>query len=386
VYLAGANLGSGWASIGQGQIARWGRFVFERGAQRGLKVLGSLELGSSPTIDLHLSFIRDGSRMLEDYQIQEFIIIGTQAEAEWFTFPIRYAHEDGSDGVVRVAAGNLNFNHIIITPNDSAADLPWPEIQAAVQAASARTDFPQYYSVTAQSYAGKDRQRIACGIPYRCSHSGEKMGVVYGTIPREQVERMLKLALETPERTTTAYQRAVSAYDRETNATFEDARTLQKVGLINFLSDPRNQYDPHAQVIFRLFDQDGLPVPISSSDIFFVSEQGEKGTVPIQSIIEHNSVSGISPNVIAFYLRTQRFDRRAKDWIDLLANVADFALEITAIEPATPTQNPLISYLPVRIPLSGKQVKNLIQPHRTTIIDVTLLRLPSPDIYQLIKS
>jgi hypothetical protein len=38
------------------------------------------------------------------------------------------------------------------------------------------------------------------------------------------------------------------------------------------------------------------------------------------------------------------------------------------------------------MPLSGKQVKNLIQPHRTTILDVTLLRLPSPDILQLIKS
>jgi len=386
VYLAGANLGSGWASIGQGQVARWGRFVFERGAQRGLKVLSSLELGSSPTIDLHLFFTRDGSRMLEDYQVQEFIIIGTQADPSWFTFPVRYAHEDGSDGVVRVAAGNLNFNHLVITPNESAALLPWPDIQSAVQVAAAKGEFPEYYSVTEQSYAGKDRPRIACGIPYQCAHSGDDMGVVSGTLPRQQVERMLKLALETPERTTDAYQRVVTAYDRETSKTFDNAQTMQKPRFFNFLDDPRNQYDPHAQVIFRLQDQDGSPVPISSSDIFFVSEQGEKGTTPIQSIIEHSCVSGISPNVIVFYLRTQRFDRRAKGWINQLANVADFALEITAIEPAAPSQNPLVSYLPLRIPLSGRQVKNLIQPHRTTIIDVTLLRLPSPDVYQLIKS
>jgi len=386
VYLAGANLGSGWASIGQGQVARWGRFVFERGAQRGLKVLSSLELGSSPTIDLHLFFTRDGSRMLEDYQVQEFIIIGTQADPSWFTFPVRYAHEDGSDGVVRVAAGNLNFNHLVITPNESAALLPWPDIQSAVQVAAAKGEFPEYFSVTEQSYAGKDRPRIACGIPYQCAHSGDDMGVVSGTLPRQQVERMLKLALETPERTTDAYQRVVTAYDRETSKTFDNAQTMQKPRFFNFLDDPRNQYDPHAQVIFRLQDQDGSPVPISSSDIFFVSEQGEKGTTPIQSIIEHSCVSGISPNVIVFYLRTQRFDRRAKGWINQLANVADFALEITAIEPAAPSQNPLVSYLPLRIPLSGRQVKNLIQPHRTTIIDVTLLRLPSPDVYQLIKS
>lgn len=66
--------------------------------------------------------------------------------------------------------------------------------------------------------------------------------------------------------------------------------------------------------------------------------------------------------------------------------MSDFELEITAIETGAPTHNPLISYLPLRIPLSDKQVKNLIQPHRTTPIDVTLLRLPSPDLYQLIKS
>ena len=129
-----------------------------------------------------------------------------------------------------------------------------------------------------------------------------------------------------------------------------------------------------------------MPIPIGSAEIFFVSEQGEKGTTPIQTLIEHASVSGISPNSLLFYLRVQKFDRKAKGWVDLLQNVSDFALEITAIEPAAPAQNPLVSYLPLRIPLSGRQVKNLIQPHRTTIIDVTLLRLPSPDLYQLIKS
>ncbi len=386
VYLAGANLGSGWASIGQGQVARWGRFVFERGAQRGVKVLQSLELGSSPTIDLHLSFIEPESRILEDYKVQEFIIIGTQADPEWFAFPIRFAHEDGSDGVVRVAAANLNFNHFVVEPNETAALLSWPAIRNAVQAAAVKADFPEYYAVKRQSCAGKDRPLVPCGIPYRCAHSGDKMGIVSGTVPREQVERMLKLALETPERTLAAYQRAVAAYDRETALTFETARTMQKPGLFNFLADPRNQYDPHAQIIFRLRDQDGLPIPIASSDIFFVSEQGVKGTIPIQSIIEHTSVSGVAPNVITFYVRTQKFDRRAKGWIDQMANVSDFALEITAIEPAAPAQNPLISYLPLRIPLSGKQLKNLIQPHRSTIVDVTLLRLPSPDVYQLIKS
>ena len=386
VYLAGANLGSGWASIGQGQIARWGRFVFERGAQRGVRVLQSLEFGSSATIDLHLSFMRQDSRMAEAYKVQEYIIVGTQADPSWFEFPIRYAHEDGSDGVVRVSASNLNFNYLEIGPKKDAAVLPWPAIQTAVQAAAAKADFPEYYEVKSTSYAGKNRLLVPCGIPYRCAHSGDTMGVISGTVPQEQIERMLKLALETPERTLTAWQRAVAAYDRETAQTFDNARRMQKPGLSNFLSDPRNQYDPHSQVIIRLRDQDGLPIPIGNSDIFFVSNQQEKGTTPIQSLMQDTSVSGVSPNVILFYLRVKKFQRKEQDWVDQLANVYDFALEITAIEPAAPSQNPLVSYLPLRIPLNRRQMSNLIQPHRTTIIDVTLLRLPSPDIYQLIKS
>jgi pimeloyl-ACP methyl ester carboxylesterase len=386
VYLAGANLGSGWASIGQGQVARWGRFVFERGAQRGLKVLQSLELGSSPTIDLHLSFTRGDSRMVEDYKVQEFVIVGTQADAAWFEFPVRYAHEDGSDGVVRVSASNLNFNHFEIGPKESVQFLPWPTVQAALDAAAAKADFPEYYEVKSSSSAGKDRLLVPCGIPYRCAHTGDKMGIVSGTIPQEQVERMLKLALETPERTPAAWQRAVAAYDRETEQTLDSARTMQKPGLFNFLADPRNQYDAHAQVVIRLHDQDKLPIPIANSDIFFVSNQQEKGTLPIQTLIEDTAVSGVSPNAILFYLRVKKFVRKEKGWVDQLRDVFDFAIDITAIEPAAPKHDPLVAYLPLRVPLNRRELSNLIQPHRTTVIDVTLLRLSAPQVYQLSKA
>lgn len=324
--------------------------------------------------------------MAEDYKVQEFVIVGTQADPDWFEFPIRYAHEDGSDGVVRVSASNLNFNYLEIGPKENAAVLAWPAIQTAVQSAEAKADFAEYYEVKSACHAGKDHSLVPCGIPYRCAHSGDTMGIVSGTVPQEQVERMLKLALATPDRTPSAWQRAVAAYDRETAQTFDNARRMQKPGLFNFLADPRNQYDAHSQLIVRLRDQDGLPIPIANADIFFVSNQQEKGTIPIQSLMEDTSVSSVSRNVILFYLRLKKFQRKEQDWVDQLADVFDFALEITAIEPAAARQNPLVCYLPLRIPLNRRQLRSLIQPHRTTIIDVTLLRLSSPNVYQLIKS
>src|SRR5439155_26217765 len=71
-----------------------------------------------------------------------------------FEFPVRYAHEDGSDGVVRVSASNLNFNYLEIGPKTDAAVLPWPAIQTAVQSAAAKADFAEYYEVKSTCYAG----------------------------------------------------------------------------------------------------------------------------------------------------------------------------------------------------------------------------------------
>jgi hypothetical protein len=152
------------------------------------------------------------------------------------------------------------------------------------------------------------------------------------------------------------------------------------------LVDQRNQYDAHAQVIFRLRDQDGQSIPIDNADIFFVSNQQLPETTPIQQLIEDVVVSDVSRNVITFYLRTNRFDKNKNDWVYLLDSVQNFAFEITAIEPLTPNRNPLVTYVPLRIPLLTENLVRLIQPHRTTVIDVQLVRVPSPDIYMIVRA
>jgi hypothetical protein len=62
-----------------------------------------------------------------------------------------------------------------------------------------------------------------------------------------------------------------------------------------------------------------------------------------------------------------------------VAEVKRCALEITAVEPQTNE----ILYLPLRIELSADQLTQWIQGHRTTVIDVELLRLPSPNVFML---
>jgi hypothetical protein len=380
IHLAGANLGSGWAIIGRGQLARWGRFVLQNGAQRGLKVLQALELGSSETIDMHLHFLRPGNRMLEDYQIQEYIIIGTQADVGWFTIPIRYAKEDGSDGTVRVSASNLNFNYMRLVPRPEAFTLGWSEVQTAIANTNTTQPIPAYYQIDETSRPILDRREIPFAIPCNCAHTGDSSGIVSGTLPKTQVHGLIVSALSVPERSPDAWSALVDSFHQATASTYNTARAARPQ-ISNFLVDHRNQYDAHAQVIIRIQDQDGHPVPIDSGDIFFVSEQQRKDTIPIQSLIEDTVVSNVSPNCICFYLRINRFDPSANDWVYRLGNVQDFALEITAIEPATPNHDPSVAYVPLRLPLSADKLAQWVQAHRSTIIDVTLVRLPAPQNY-----
>jgi len=167
IYLAGANLGSGWAHIGKGQLAKWGRMVFQGGAERGVHVLDALELGSSWTLDLHLSFLRPGATMA-DFAVREFVIVGTQALAAWFTAPIRYGHEDGSDGVVRVAASNVNFNYLRFGPTAAAQALDYDDAvaQNAAHASRAGMDASYYELKEAARPGDPGRPEVPFAIPY----------------------------------------------------------------------------------------------------------------------------------------------------------------------------------------------------------------------------
>jgi hypothetical protein len=122
IHLAGANFGSGWAHLGESELAKWGRLLFVGGTERGLSVLEGLELGSNFNLDLHTHFLPAGQDMLEDYGVMEFVVIGSQVTSTMAAqIPIRYGKEDGSDGVVRVSAGNLNFHYLRIAPVEGAS-------------------------------------------------------------------------------------------------------------------------------------------------------------------------------------------------------------------------------------------------------------------------
>jgi hypothetical protein len=373
-------LGSGWAHVGRGQVAKWGRFVFQEGTERGVQVLNALELGADWTIDMHLHFLRPGNTLALDYGVCESVIIGSQADVKWYPIPIRYAKEDGSDGVVRVSASNVNFNYLRFGATQAALETNWKEVLRQRERHQNRAEkLSEFYELKETSCPGENaRPIVPFAIPYGCAHSGEEMGVVAGSIPKAQVLRLIQSALEA---TPATWPDLISTFDKETEATYDRAIKQQTPSWWKkWLDDPRAQYDHHAQVVFRVRDQDGRPV--KNFDIFFSSEQQETKSRPIQTLFEDKHLNEVNENILTFYIRTDAFVAARRKWVSQVAEVAMCALEISAVEVDTDE----IVYLPFRLELKTEQLMQWIQGHRTTIMDIELLRLPSPNVFKMLKA
>lgn len=386
VHLAGAQFGSGWAHLGRGQVAKWGRMVFQAGTERGVRVLNALELGASDTVDLHRHLLAPGSSTADDYQVREYVITGTQADPRWFVLPIRYAKEDGSDGVVRVAAANLNFNYLRFAPTDRARDLDWQELQryrdrtrrSAGQGDAPAADDPGFYGLVESSRPGEGgRPRIPFAVAHACAHVGGDQGIVSGDQPREQVLGLLRLALESDAEEWSA---RVADFEAATQETYRRAREADG-GLLarlrSLVEDPRAQYDPHAQVIVRVHDQDGHPV--SHYDVYLDTPPG--GTA-VRTLMQDDHVNKVTPNSIVFYLRAATYSEQDGGWTDRVGAVGGLTLDVSAVEPQTED----IGYLPLRFHLDADQLTRWIERHRTTVIDIELLRLPAPDIFRMVAA
>jgi hypothetical protein len=380
IYLAGALLGSGWAHIGKGQLAKWGRKVFEGGAERGVQVLDALEFGSSWTLDLHVHFLQEGSR-LADYGVREAAIIGTQADVAWFMVPIRYAKEDGSDGVVRVAAGNPNYNYVRLEATAGAYALSWADVRSQVQAHTASVSGAKatFYGIAEESYpGGAGRPYAPMAIAYECSHTGNNMGIVSGQQPMAQVFALVRAALDSSD-SDAAWANLVDTFNAATGATFDQAKAAAPPPFWKrWIDEPHAQYDPHAQFIIRVFDQNDRPV--EHFDLFFDSDGQD--TLPVGKLFEDKHLNERSPNCICFYLRTSAWDGATQSWADQLAKVGACHIEVTAVEPQTDS----VQYVPLRVSIPPAMLTQWIKPHATTIVDVKLLRVPAPELFMIAKA
>ena len=119
ISLAGANHGSTLAQLGQTQLAYIYRHL--QGTSVGLEVLQDLDYGSQFLLKLNSEWL--DAFISEDFpRVYAFSLIGDDHSAPdcqiaWQT------HENGSDNIVRISGGNLNYSILSIDQNDPVPTL-----------------------------------------------------------------------------------------------------------------------------------------------------------------------------------------------------------------------------------------------------------------------
>ncbi len=107
IMLAPANHGSALAQLGKGRLARMKAFL--DGVEPGQKILDWLELGSEEQWALNREWM--------DYEAVEqgifpFVLSGDSVDPKLYDHLNSYTGEAGGDGVVRLAAANLNYEYV----------------------------------------------------------------------------------------------------------------------------------------------------------------------------------------------------------------------------------------------------------------------------------
>lgn len=118
VMLAPANHGSALAQLGKGRLSRMKFFI--DGLQPGTGVLDWLELGSDQAWELNCAWLQYDTI---GHGLYPFALTGQKIDRKMYDNLNSYTDEEGSDGVVRAAAANLNYGLIRLVQTDDTLKL-----------------------------------------------------------------------------------------------------------------------------------------------------------------------------------------------------------------------------------------------------------------------
>ncbi|TXK66014.1 esterase/lipase family protein [Alkalisalibacterium limincola] len=247
VMLAPANFGSALAQLGKTRIASLKSWF--QGIEPGQGVLDWLELGSSEANALNLRWIHDYPKLKltrSANPLFQFVLTGDAIDRKLYDHVNSYTGEPGSDGVVRVSSANLNACHLVLRQPGTREGEALPSARKRLRSLEPVDD----------ARAERTAFRIIPGT----AHSGDAMGIMRSVAnddrPHPTVDAILRcLAV----RDHATYQALCNEFDAE-NELHQTPQRRVEMERIPVLPDRAHITDPHAMVIFRLFDQEGARV------------------------------------------------------------------------------------------------------------------------------
>jgi hypothetical protein len=350
VMLAPAHFGSALATLGKSAVGRL-KAWFD-GVEPGQRILNWLELGSPESVAQNLDIIHGKDAALSGTYL--FSLIGDRPDRSLYDVVNSYTGEDGSDGVVRLAAANLNATHCVLAQAGASATLSTTLTRAP------RTAF-----------------KMLAGL----SHSGSRQGIMSAEPPPP-------LTVDTIMRCLAVDSAAAYAALCEAFASENAQRDANPVELEPALFSPRvHIHDPRSLIIFRLEDDRGEPLQNAQFQMT-AGPEASADHLP-QGFMLDRQANSRSPATVAMFL-----------------NRSVLAGATAVVDPHDPqkTLRPALQpHHPYGVHIEPVDLRGLIRhvvastaraddflaalgPHETTIVDVVLSRRVAEGVCRLTQN
>lgn len=311
VHLAAPHFGSRLAHHGRSMLGQ----VMELG-ETGKKVLTALELSSEFNWAVNEKFFDDANWKNKGVSI--YNLIGDRVKKDFFKYKIfPAAFEQGSDMVVRVASGNLNFKRFRLDGRTG--------------------DFSMVGEV----------KGIPFGALYENTHSNADYGILNNIKKNSTPNKQLNLRL------------IIDCLNVKDDAGFNQVnQSLQKA-----TNETRQKRQGFAQLDFRFRDEEGRPV----DDYVFTLGAIVNGVRRPSKTIVHTHKNKICPNHFMVFINLKELEPQLPYFIDLNSESNS---RLFSYSPD-----------PLEIAAAANSITQIIEKDQTTQIDVVLSRNPSENLF-----
>lgn len=353
VMLAPANFGSALAQLGKGLLGRLKAWF--GGVDPGQRILDWLELGSTGSLSLNLDHIH-GNDPSDAGQFQ-FVLTGDRPDRKLYDHLNSYTGEDGSDGVIRIAAANLNAQHAVLSPQSSSGGA---------------------FDTLALNLMRGPRSAFKM-IP-GAAHSGDERGIMASAAPVtvQSILRCLQV------RNQSQYLSLCDAFDAENAQRDADKVELEPAGPFA----PRvHIHDPRSLLIVRLTDEAGEPL-IGAGFLLTAGAPASADLLPDGFLLDRQANSKQRTTISLFL----DYSLLAGD-----ARVADPRNSRKTLRPAVVSHRPygalvqpldLIGLVHHALARSAAtdDLFSMLRPHQSTVLDVVLPRKIHEGVFRLTQN
>jgi hypothetical protein len=347
MMLAPANFGSALAQLGKGVLGRLKAWA--GGVEPGQRILDWLEMGSTESLSLNLDHIHGDDPAGHEQFL--FVLTGDRPDRSLYDHLNSYTGEDGSDGVVRIAAANLNARHAVLA-RESGTD---GSTLALTVTSAPRTAFKL--------------------IP-DAAHSGDDHGVM-AAAAADTVDALLR-CLQVRE--VAGYRQLCDAFDAENDQRDAQRVELEPVGPF----PPRvHIHDPRSMLVVRLTDEAGEPL-IGARWLLKAGHPPNPDWMP-QGFMLDRQANSRQAHVITFFLNHAALAGAPRVMHPQSRRVLRAASDShrpysASIEPGELSK--LVQHA-VAATAAKDDLFQIIGPHQTTVLDVVLPRQVREGVFRL---